>query len=126
MARYVALDRPDAWASFSPSNVALHEVSALVAFGDADRALRAARPLMRRPLPVPERRAALWIDMARAYGQQGRLADGYQALRIAETCAAQDVRRPAVRELVAGMVARDRRRTLPELHRFSRRLGVTA
>ncbi|MEV5882483.1 helix-turn-helix transcriptional regulator [Streptomyces sp. NPDC052020] len=126
VARYVALDRPDAWASFSPTNVALHEVSALVAFGDADRALRTARPLMRRPLPVPERRASLWIDTARAYSQQGRLADGYQALRIAETCAAQDVRRPAVRELVAGMAARDRRRTLPELHRFSRRLGVTA
>lgn len=62
----------------------------------------------------------------RAYAQQGRLADGYQALRIAETCAAQDVRRPAVRELVADMAARDRRRTLPELHHFCRRLGVPA
>ncbi|GAA2190587.1 hypothetical protein GCM10009787_00150 [Streptomyces bangladeshensis] len=81
---------------------------------------------MRRPHPVPERRAALWVEAARAYSQQGRLADGYQALRTAETCAAQDVRRPAVRELVADMAARDRRRTLPELHRFSRRLGVTA
>lgn len=30
-----------------------------------------------------------------AYSQQGRLADGYQALRIAESCAAQDIRRPA-------------------------------
>ncbi|MGW5613610.1 helix-turn-helix domain-containing protein [Streptomyces sp. NPDC003877] len=126
VARYVAFDRPDAWASFSPTNVALHEVSALVAFGDAGLALQTARPLMRRPLPVPERRAALWVEAARAYSQQGRLADGYQALRIAETCAAQDVRRPAVRELVADMAARDRRRTLPELHRFSRRLGATA
>lgn len=41
-------------------------------------------------------------------------------------CAAQDVRRPAVRDLVADMAARDRRRTLPELHHFSRRLGVPA
>ncbi|WP_084774450.1 helix-turn-helix domain-containing protein [Streptomyces sp. MOE7] len=126
VARYVALDRPDAWANFSPTNVALHGVSAAVAFGDAGIALQTARPLMRRHIPVPERRAALWVESARAYSQQGRLADGYQALRIAESCAAQDIRRPAVRELVADMAARDRRRTLPELHHFSRRLGVPA
>ncbi|MEV6480294.1 helix-turn-helix transcriptional regulator [Streptomyces sp. NPDC051576] len=126
VARYVAFDRPDAWANFSPTNVALHEVSAAVSFGDAGIALQAARPLMRRHIPVPERRAALWLETARAYSQQGRLADGYQALRIAESCAAQDIRRPAVRELVADMAARDRRRALPELHRFSRQLGVPA
>lgn len=124
VARYVAFDRPDAWANFSPTNVSLHEISAAVTFGDAGIALQAARPLMRRHIPVPERRAALWVETARAYSQQGRLADGYQALRIAESCAAQDVRRPAVRELVADMAARDRRRALPELHHFSRQLGV--
>ncbi|MEV6946940.1 helix-turn-helix transcriptional regulator [Streptomyces sp. NPDC051172] len=126
VARYVALDSPDAWANFSPTNVALHGLSAAVVFGDAGVALDTARPLMRRHIPVPERRAALWIEAGRAYSQQGRLADGYQALRIAESCAAQDIRRPAVRELVADMAARDRRRTLPELHRFSRQLGVPA
>ncbi len=126
VARYVAFDQPDAWANFSPTNVALHEVSAAVSFGDAGIALQTARPLMRRHIPVPERRAALWVETARAYSQQGRLADGYQALRIAESCAAQDVRRPAVRELVADMAARDRRRALPELHHFSRQLGVPA
>ena len=126
LARYVAFDRPDAWANFSPTNVALHEISAAVSFGDAGIALQTARPLMRRHIPVPERRAALWVEAARAYSQQGRLADSYQALRIAESCAAQDIRRPAVRELVADMAARDRRRALPELHHFSRQLGVPA
>jgi transcriptional regulator with XRE-family HTH domain len=126
VARYVTLDSPDAWANFSPTNVALHSVSASVAFGDAGAALETARPLMRRHIPVPERRAALWVETARAYNQQGRLADGYQALRIAEACAAQDVRRPAVRDLVADMAARDRRRALPALHHFSRQLGVPA
>ncbi|WP_030682350.1 helix-turn-helix domain-containing protein [Streptomyces sp. NRRL B-1347] len=123
-ARYVAVDRTDAWANFSPTNVALHELSALVAFGDAGLALRAAGPLLRRPIPVPERRAALWVETARAYTQQERLPDAYRALRVAERCAAQDVRRPAVRELVADMAARDARRTLPELHHFHRRLGA--
>lgn len=126
VARYVSFDRPDAWANFSPTNVALHEISAAVSFGDVGIALETARPLMRRHIPVPERRAALWVETARAYSQQGRLAEGYQALRIAESCAAQDIRRPAVRELVADMAARDRRRALPELHHFSRQLGVPA
>lgn len=126
VARYVALDQPDAWANFCQTNVALHEVSALVAFGDAGLALRAAAPLTSRPIPVPERRAALWVETARAYSQQGRLADGCQALRMAEACASQDVRHPAVRHLVADTAARDCRRTLPELHHFSNRLGVPA
>ncbi|MFD6421352.1 helix-turn-helix domain-containing protein [Streptomyces sp. NPDC060198] len=126
VSRFVTLDHSDAWANFSPTNVSLHGVSAAVAFGDAGLALEAARPLMRRHIPAPERRAALWVETARAYSQQGRLDQGYQALRIAESCAAQDVRRPAIRELVADMAARDRRRTLPELHLFSRRLGVPA
>jgi transcriptional regulator with XRE-family HTH domain len=117
---------PDRWSNFGTVNVELHAVNASVVLGDAGLALDAARPLMRRHIPVPERRAALWTDVARAYSQQGRLADGYQALRIAEGCAAQDVRRPAVRELVADMAARDRRRTLPELHHFARQLGVPA
>ncbi len=126
IARYVALDHADVWANFSPTNVALHAVSAAVVLGDAGLALETARPLMRRRIPVPERRAALWIEAARAYSQQGRLADGYRALRVAGSCAAQDIRRPAVRKLVADMAARDHRRTLPELHHFSRQLGVPA
>ncbi|MFF3763851.1 helix-turn-helix domain-containing protein [Streptomyces sp. NPDC001922] len=126
IARYVALDHSDVWANFSPTNVALHAVSASVVLGDAGLALETARPLMRQRIPVPERRAALWIEAARAYSQQGRLADGYRALRMAGTCAAQDIRRPAVRQLVADMAARDHRRTLPELHQFSRQLGVPA
>ncbi|CAL9490697.1 hypothetical protein SUDANB178_03199 [Streptomyces sp. enrichment culture] len=81
---------------------------------------------MDRSLPVPERRAALWAEAARAYSRQGRLADGCQALRIAESCAAQDIRRPDVRALVADMAARGLRRTLPEPHRLSRQLGVAA
>jgi hypothetical protein len=47
-------------------------------------------------------------------------------LRVVESCAAQDVRRPAVKELVADMVARDRRRAVPELHRFAEQLGAVA
>lgn len=125
VARYVTLDRPDAWANFCPTNVALHAVSASVVLGDAGAALHAAQPLMRRHIPVPERRAALWVESARAYSQQGRLAEGYKALRIAESCAPEDIRRrPSVLELVGDMAARDRHGAVPELRRFCQELGV--
>ncbi|WP_414495444.1 heavy metal transporter CzcB [Streptomyces sp. CRN 30] len=125
VARYVSVDRPDAWANFDQANVAVHEVSALVAFGDAGTALRTARSLRHRPL-VAERRAAVWVETARAHSQLDRPADAYRALRVAETCAAQEVHRPEVRDLVAEMVARDRHRTVPGLHAFGRRLGAAA
>ncbi|MFG2911526.1 helix-turn-helix domain-containing protein [Kitasatospora sp. NPDC048298] len=125
VARYVDLDSPDSWANFSSTNVALHAVSSAVVLGDAGMALEAAQPLMRRRIPVPERRAALWVDAARAYSQQGKLAEGYRALRIAESCASEDIRRrPSVLELAADMAARDRRGTVPELRRFCQELGV--
>lgn len=74
--RYVTLDRPDAWATLGPTDVALHELSALVAFGDACLTLRAARPLRRRHIPVLERRAALWMEVARACSRLGRVGGG--------------------------------------------------
>ncbi|MGA5821782.1 helix-turn-helix domain-containing protein [Kitasatospora sp. NPDC094028] len=126
VARNVDLDGPDSWANFSPTNVALHAVSSSVVLGDAGAALADAQPLMRRRIPVPERKAALWVDAARAYSQQGRLAEGFQALRIAESCASEDIRRrPSVLELAGDMAARDRRGSVPELRRFCEELGVS-
>ena len=125
VARYVDRDHPDAWANFSPTNVALHRVSAAVALGDAGAAIDTARPLLRCRIPAAERQAALWVDLARAFNQQGKLSEGYRALRIAERHAAEDIRRrPDIRELVADMTARDRRGALPELRQFSHELGV--
>ncbi|MFB7555598.1 hypothetical protein [Streptomyces brevispora] len=76
--------------------------------------------------PAPERRAALWVETARADSRQSRPVDGYRDLRVAESCAAPDIRRPAIQGLIADMAARDRRRTLPQLHLFRRQLGVPA
>lgn len=126
VARYATRDESDAWANFSTTNVALHEVSAWVDLGEAGLALRTARPLMSRAIAAPERRAALWVDTARAHNLLGRLPEACRALRTAESCAPQEVHRPPVRDLVADMAARDPRRTLPELHRFAHRLGVPA
>jgi hypothetical protein len=113
--RYVDTDRPDAWANFSLTNVELHTVSTYVTLGEPGQALTTARPLAQRRIPVPERRAALWVDTARALTQQNRLVAGLHALKFAASCAPEDVRRPAIRTLVADMAERDRAGRLPEL-----------
>jgi hypothetical protein len=67
----------------------------------------------------------MWVDAACADSQQGRLAEGYQALQIADACASEDIRRrPSVLDLAADMAARDRRGAIPELRRFCQELGV--
>ncbi|MFG2410172.1 hypothetical protein [Streptomyces goshikiensis] len=97
-----------------------------VVVGDTGIAIDSARPPMRRHIPAPERRVTLWAQAVRARAQQGPLAGDYLALWNAETCLLRAYGGPAVRERVADMAARIRRRTLPELHHFSRRLGVPA
>ncbi|MFF8769686.1 hypothetical protein [Kitasatospora sp. NPDC015120] len=77
------------WANLSPTNAAL----ASVVPADAGAVPGATQPLMRRRIPVSERRAALWVEVVRAYGRQGRLTEGYKALRIAESCASEEIRR---------------------------------
>ncbi|WP_424217031.1 helix-turn-helix transcriptional regulator (plasmid) [Streptomyces sp. BI20] len=124
VARYVQLDSVDGWAVFSPTNVELHTLAHHVTNGDTTAALRAVTTLSRRHIPVPERRAALWLDAARAFDQRDRLTDAAWAIGIAETCAPQEVQRPAVRALVRGLAARDGARTIPELHQLARRIGA--
>ncbi|SEK44569.1 helix-turn-helix domain-containing protein [Streptacidiphilus jiangxiensis] len=124
IARYVQVDRPDSWANFSSTNLALHTVSTHVALGDAGAALDAATPLMRRRIQSPERRAALWLDIARANSQLGRLDEAHRALRIAQQAAPEDVGRPAVLELIADLTTRDRSGKVPGLRRMCDELGV--
>ncbi|MFE2379029.1 hypothetical protein [Streptomyces sp. NPDC059398] len=81
---FVTFDRSDLWVNFCPTKVSLYGVGAAVAFSDAGPALKAARPHATAHSSLG-RRAALWINQ------------GYRALRIAENCVAQDVRRPVGR-----------------------------
>lgn len=98
VSRFVTLDRSDLWAKFRPTKVSLYRVSAAVAFGDAGLALEAARPSCDGTFaPSPSDGLLSEAGGPRAYSQQGRLDQGHRALRIAGSCAAQDVRRPASR-----------------------------
>ncbi|NUU22428.1 MAG: helix-turn-helix transcriptional regulator [Streptomycetaceae bacterium] len=121
VARHVDTERPDAWANFSTTNVDLHALSAHAAMHETGRGLDLARALAARPIPIPERLAALGLETARLHAQSGRPDLALSALRRAEAAGGEDLRRrPAVHQLLADLAASDRGRRMPELRTLQR------
>ena len=55
-------------------------------------------------MALAERKATLYVDVARAYTQWGRYAEGLAALRTAHRIAPEEVRyRPAVQRIAADL-----------------------
>ncbi|TYK52812.1 helix-turn-helix transcriptional regulator [Actinomadura decatromicini] len=105
---------------FGVTAVRLHLISAEYAAGDPAMAVQAARAVRPQALPTAERRARYFTDVARAYGMWGRRDETLRALLIAERIAPQETRtRPAVRELVSGLLATGR--TSPDLRGLAAR-----
>lgn len=110
---------------FSTTNVAIYQIGVRTALGDAGAALDYARRIEIRSLPTPERQARFCLDTARAWRRFGDSRKCYQALQAAEHLAPEELRRPAVRSLVAGLLHAPGP-ALPELRGFAARIGVTA
>lgn len=90
--------------TFNSTNVAVYQIGVRTALGDAGTALDYARRLEIRSLPAPERQARFCLDTARAWHRFGDPRKCYQALRAAEHLAPEELRRPSVRSLVAGLL----------------------
>ncbi|WP_019872440.1 hypothetical protein [Salinispora oceanensis] len=96
-------DGNDRWTGFGAANVLLHQVNIALALGDAGTAIAVARTVPLDKLTLVERRASLYVDVARAYTQWGRYEHGLNALRNAYEVAPEEIRcRPNVHR-----VARD-------------------
>lgn len=109
---------------FSPATVELHRISAENYAGDPGAAVAAAVRIGPGSLPTTERRARYWTDTARAYGTWGRRADCISALLAAEREAPEEIHaRPAVRDLVSGLLVTGR--TNPELRGLATRCRIT-
>lgn len=110
--------------AFGPTNVALYRVSIAQVLGDNGTAVEHAKTIRTAAIPTPERRGRYWIDLARAYHQWGKPQQCYHALLHAERTAPADVRyRPPVHRMVDDLLRADRRRALPDLPAFARRIG---
>jgi transcriptional regulator with XRE-family HTH domain len=109
---------------FTAATVELHRISAENYAGDPGAAIAAATRMAPASLPTTERRARYWTDTARAYGAWGRRADCVTALLAAEREAPEEIRaRPAVRDLVSGLLVTGR--TSPELRGLAIRCRIT-
>lgn len=97
-------DGNDRWTGFGAVNVLLHQVNIALALGDAGTAIAVARTVALDKVTLVERRASLYVDVARAYTQWGRYEHGLGALRIAYEVAPEEIRcRPAVQGLASDL-----------------------
>lgn len=104
MTRYLPTDGNAYWTGFGPTNVLVHRVHVAVSLGDAGTALRHASAIDMARLELPERRAALQLDLARAYTMWGRAGPAYAALIDAQGIAPEELRaRPATKRLIADL-----------------------
>ena len=93
------------WTAFGPTNATLHRVNIAVTLGDAGTAVDVARSIDLSTITVPERKASLLIDTARAFLQWDKPDKAYIALRAAEQTAHEEVAgRPSVHRLVRQLV----------------------
>lgn len=93
---------------------------------DLGRALDVGRRVDLEAMPVPGRWVYYWTDMARVLASNGRDREALHALARAERAAPQHFRfNPAVRDLVATLIIRAKRRAVVgELTQLARTLGL--
>jgi hypothetical protein len=104
-AQRLGADRNLRWTAFGPTNATLHRVNIAVTLGDAGTAVDVARRIDLNTITVPERKASLLIDTARAFLQWDKPGKAYIALRAAEETAHEEVAgRPSVHRLVRQLV----------------------
>lgn len=114
--------------SFSPANVGLHHVAALVSLGEGGLAVEAAAGIdeagirsLRR-----ERRATYLIDIARGYSQWGKRDEALEMLLEAEKLAPREVNcRPVARSTIENLIQRSRGNLPGSLRALAERSGVT-
>jgi hypothetical protein len=115
------------WTGFGPTNVLQHRVTISVALGDAGTAIEYARQVDTSKLRIAERKACLFVDVAKAYGQWGKFDRTLAALQSAESVAPEEVRsRPAVHRLVTDLVERAPRTLQSEAVRFAERIAAAS
>jgi tetratricopeptide (TPR) repeat protein len=125
--RRLGTDSNHHWTAFGPTNVVLHRVNIATTLGDAGQAIEHARHVKLDQVHITERRAALFVDVARAYNQWGRYEHAYQAIRQAEAIAPEEIRsRPAVHRLIADLVVRSPATVQSKIREYANQLGVLA
>ncbi|MEU8583890.1 helix-turn-helix domain-containing protein [Streptomyces abikoensis] len=108
-------DGNEMWTSFGPTNVEIHRLATALEFEDIGAAVRIADGVSAVGLPK-ERRARLRLDVARAYGEAGRVDEAVDNLKRAFLTAPEQIRaHEFARDLARRLHKRTRRRDVQEL-----------
>jgi transcriptional regulator with XRE-family HTH domain len=106
----------------TPAQVNLYWVGVHNALGTPDEGVPYAARISPGGLPTAERRARLGTDTARMWQQLGDHRRTFAALRLVEQSAPEEVRRPALRAMTAGLLYGPT--SLPGLREFAARTGA--
>jgi len=118
-------DRNLRWTAFGPTNARLHRIKISVTLGDAGTALDVARNVDLSKVTVTERKAAFFVDTARAFLQCRKDDKALLSLRAAEEIAHEEVAgRPAVHRLVRDLISSATPSTRRHAQDFAQRIGV--
>ncbi|MEV6644650.1 helix-turn-helix transcriptional regulator [Amycolatopsis sp. NPDC051371] len=112
-------------AAFNSTAVSLYQVSIARVLGDSGTAIEHARRIDPAAIPVVERRARYYSDVARAFHQWGKPEQCYRALLAAEHASPDEVRyHKAIHQITESLVRHPNARNLPGLTAFAHRTGV--
>lgn len=128
-ARQLREDHADLYTIFGPTNLAIHGVQIAAELGDGREVVRRAGRVDpdRLPRALLERRSHFLIDVARGHAQQVEDAAAVAVLVDADRLAPEEVRfNPAVVDLVALLLRRERRNTTPGLRALAGSLGLAS
>lgn len=118
-------DGNDRWTGFGATNVLLHRVNIALTLGDAGTAIALARQVPLDKIRLAERKATLFVDMARAYTQWGRYEHGLNALRTAYDVAPEEIRcRPAVQRIASDLAVLTRGHVRSAALDFAQHAGI--
>lgn len=111
--------------AFGPAGVGLYRISIARVLGDSGVAIEAARRINPAGIPVAERRARYWSDVARSFYQWGKHGQCYRALLAAEQNSPDEVRyRKPIQEITSNLLRHPSAQSLPGLLDFAHRTGA--
>lgn len=115
------------WTLFGVANTEITSVSVMVDMRRSGGALEAASVVDPDSIPSVDRRARLWLELSRAYGQQKDWLGTLSALKTATAVSEESMRcHPLSRNLAAELVDRGGKIVEREARALANRLGVTA
>jgi len=113
--------------AFGPTGVRLYRISTARVLGDYGTAVETAQRVPPATIPLVERRARYWSDVARSFHEWGKPTQCYRALLAAEHASPDEVRyRKPIQRITTSLLRHPTAHTMPGLRAFAMRAGALA